>query len=366
MTFIALALAAAAVSSASASMPARVTAARPPRVEVAFVLDTTGSMGGLIEGAKRRIWSIARRIGEGRPQPELRIALVGYRDLGDQYVTRVHDLTGDMDDVYRSLSAFSANGGGDGPEHVSRAIHDAVHGVSWSQGAGLRIIFLVGDAPPHMDYQDGFDYRRHVAEARQKGIVVETILCGGDPQAAGVWQQIASLGQGHYAQIDAQGGMPAAVTPVDADLARLNGELANTVVAAGTVAEQAGMTRKLEARRAMPTPAAAEAAAYYAGAGKLADKDLVDLPAAEQKKELDALQRAGAAPTAVKGKSAEEAVAYLKAQKERRSELQSRIQTLQKKREQYLQAEAGGRTDAFDEQVVQNLRKQAAQQGIAY
>lgn len=366
MTPFVLALAVSAVSSSSVSMPARVTAARPPRVEVAFVLDTTGSMGGLIEGAKRRIWSIARRIGEGRPQPDLRIALVGYRDLGDEYVTRVHDLTGDMDDVYRSLSAFHANGGGDTPEHVSRAIHDAVHRVSWSQGAGLRIIFLVGDAPPHVDYQDGFDYRRHVAEARQRGIVVETILCGGDLQAAAVWQQIAGMGQGHYAQIDAQGGMPAAVTPVDADLARLNGELAATVVAAGTAAEQASVARKLEARRAMPAAAAAEAAAYFAGAGRLADKDLVDLPAAEQKKEVDALQRAGAAPAAVKGKSTEEAVAYLKAQKERRATLQARIQTLQKQREQYLQAQSGGRADAFDEQVVQNLRKQAAQQGIAY
>ena len=362
MTLLALTLAVAAVSSA----PTRVTQARPPRVEVAFVLDTTGSMGGLIEGAKRRIWSIARRIGEGRPRPDLRIALVGYRDLGDEYVTRVHDLSGDMDEVYQNLSAFNADGGGDTPEHVSRALHDAVHRISWSQDGGLRVIFLVGDAPPHLDYQDGFDYHRHVAEARQRGIVVETVLCGGDVQAAAVWQQIAALGQGHYAQIDGQGGMPVAVTPVDADLARLNGALAATVVAGGTATEQAGVTRKLEARRAMPMAAAAEAASYFADAGRLAEKDLVDLPAAEQKKQIDALQRAGTAPTEVKGKTADEAVAYLQAQKGRRAELQARIQTLQKQREQYLRAQPGARTDAFDEKVVQNLREQAAQQGIKY
>jgi len=362
MTLLALALAVTAVSSA----PARVTPARPPRVEVAFVLDTTGSMGGLIEGAKRRIWSIARRIGEGRPRPDLRIALVGYRDLGDEYVTRVHDLSGDMDEVYQNLSAFNANGGGDTPEHVSRALHDAVHRVSWSQGAGLRVIFLVGDAPPHVDYQDGFDYHRHVAEARQRGIVVETILCGGDRQAAAVWQEIAARGRGHYAQIDGQGGMPAAVTPVDADLARLNGELAATVVAGGTAAEQAGITRKLEARKAMPAAAAAEAASYFADAGRVAEKDLVDLPAAEQKKQVEELRRAGAAPAAVKGKTADEAVAYLQAQKERRADLQARIQTLQTQRERYLRAQPGARTDAFDEKVVQNLREQAAQQGIKY
>ena len=340
--------------------------ASPHRVEVAFVLDTTGSMGGLIEGAKRRIWSIARRIGEGRPRPDLRIALVGYRDLGDEYVTRVHDLTGDMDEVYQNLSAFTAAGGGDAPEHVSRALHDAVHAVSWTRGAGLRVIFLVGDAPPHVDYQDGFDYHRHVLEARQRGIVVETILCGGDPQASAVWREIAGLGLGHYAQIDAQGGMPAAVTPVDADLARLNGELASTVVAAGSAAEQASVARKLEARKAMPAPAAAEAASYFAAADRLAAKDLVDLPAAEQEKEVETLRRAGAAPSALRDKNAEEAVAYLQTQKARRTKLQAQVLTLQKQREAFLRAQSGGRADAFDEQVVQNLREKAAQEGIKY
>src|SRR5437773_9522942 len=135
MTLLALTLAVAAVSSA----PPRVTATRPPRVEVAFVLDTTGSMGGLIDGAKLKIWSIARRIGEGRPRPDLRIALVGYRDLGDEYVTRVHDFSRNMDEVHERLMAFQANGGGDTPEHVSAAMGAAVQQLSWSQGPALQI-----------------------------------------------------------------------------------------------------------------------------------------------------------------------------------------------------------------------------------
>jgi Mg-chelatase subunit ChlD len=181
------------------AVPARATSvtAERPRVEVAFVLDTTGSMGGLIEGAKRRIWSIARHIGEGRPRPDLRIALVGYRDQGDAYVTRVHDFSGDLDAVYANLSAFEAGGGGDWPEHVSRALSDAVHRVSWSQGPALRIIFLVGDAPPQVSYQDGYDYRRHAREARAGGIVLETIQCGPAQDTAGYWREIAQLGMGH-------------------------------------------------------------------------------------------------------------------------------------------------------------------------
>ncbi len=376
-----LLLAAPAVPADRPSAPARVTAVTPavraaaPRVEVAFVLDTTGSMGGLIDGAKRKIWSIARRIGEGRPRPDLRIALVGYRDLGDEYVTRVHDFSRDMDEVHERLMAFQASGGGDTPEHVSAALGAAVQQLSWSQGPtapggsggpALQILFLVGDAPPHVDYQDGHDYARYAKAARARGIAVETIQCGGDPVTARFWQEIASLGDGHYARIDAQGGMPALVTPVDAELARLNGELAGTVVAGGSAAEQAKTSRRLETRAAMPAAMAAEAASYYATADRLAERDLVSLPAEAQRKELKALSdRPAEAPKALQGRSEAEALAYLKAQQEKRAQLQARIGALQKQREDYL-AQAGPRKDGFEEQVVQALRDRAAKQGIQY
>jgi hypothetical protein len=344
--------------------PAAVAQQRP-RVEVTFVLDTTGSMGGLLEGAKRKIWTIARAIGEGRPRPELRVALVGYRDQGDAYVTRVHDFSTDMDAVYANLSAFEAGGGGDWPEHVSRAMSDAVHRVSWSQDRALRIIFLVGDAPPQVGYQDGYDYRRHVAEARQRGIVVEAIQCGSAADTAVAWQAIAGLGSGHYAQIDAQGGMPARITPMDAELARMNADLARTVVAGGSIAEQRASATRLDTRAAMAPAAAAEAAGYYATADKLADKDLVGLPEAEQKRELGALRAKAAAPKPLAGKSDEEALAYLKTQQETRQRLQSRVATLQRQREEFLKKD-GAPVDGFDAQVVQALKEQAKPYGIQY
>jgi hypothetical protein len=363
---LALALLSAPAQKAVAPRPAPALAAPGPRVEVAFVLDTTGSMGGLIEGAKRRIWSIARRIGEGQPRPDLAIALIGYRDQGDEYVTRVHDLSGDMDLVYRNLMAFQAGGGGDTPEHVSAALHDAVNRVAWSRGKALRMVFLVGDAPPHMDYQDGFDYRRAAREATQRGITVETIQCGGDRATEAAWQEIASAGGGHYARIDSQGGMPARVTPMDAELATLNAELATTVVAGGSVAEQAAAGRRLEARAAMPAPMAAEAAAYFAKEKRLADKDLVGLPEADQEREVRALRsQPGSAPAALRGKSDAEAVGYLKQQRARRDRIQSRILDLQKQRDAFLSREAPA-GDGFDEQVVASLRAKAAGHGIRY
>src|SRR5512144_714199 len=64
-----------------------------PRIEVSFVLDTTGSMGQLIGGAKQKIWTIARQVVSGKPTPALKLGLVGFRDRGDQYVTKVFDLS---------------------------------------------------------------------------------------------------------------------------------------------------------------------------------------------------------------------------------------------------------------------------------
>ena len=138
-----------------------------PKVDVVFVLDTTGSMSGLIQTAKEKIWSIASTMASAQPTPEIRIGLVAYRDRGDHYVTKVVDLSDDLDSVYATLMDFRADGGGDTPESVNKALYDAVHNMSWSQGTqAYQVVFLVGDAPPHMDYQDEMKYPEIVAAAR--------------------------------------------------------------------------------------------------------------------------------------------------------------------------------------------------------
>ncbi|HEY0073163.1 MAG TPA: hypothetical protein VGB77_03605, partial [Abditibacteriaceae bacterium] len=138
-------------------------------VEVVFVLDTTSSMTGLLEGAKQKIWSIANEIVTAKPTPLVKIGFVAYRDKGDAYVTQVHDLTANIDGAFATLQTFQAQGGGDGPEHVNKGLNDAVHQIKWSDAAKVgqslyQVMFLVGDWPPHMDYDDGFDYKKHSKE----------------------------------------------------------------------------------------------------------------------------------------------------------------------------------------------------------
>src|SRR5512143_1802779 len=88
---------AAIAESASTHAPSTAAKAAKPRIEVCFVLDTTGSMGGLIEGAKQKIWSIANEMISAQPTPELKLGLIGYRDRGDDYVVKTFNLTDDID-----------------------------------------------------------------------------------------------------------------------------------------------------------------------------------------------------------------------------------------------------------------------------
>ena len=179
-----------------------------PQVEVVFCLDTTGSMGGLIDGAKQKIWSISNQIASGKPTPQLKVGLVAYRDKGDAYVTKVFDLTDDLDAVHANLKTFQAQGGGDGPESVNQALDDAVNKIKWStDNKTLRIIFLVGDAPPHMDYADDVKYPVTCKKACEKGIIINTIQCGGDAECTRIWKDICVKAEGSYAQIAQTGGV---------------------------------------------------------------------------------------------------------------------------------------------------------------
>ena len=212
------------------------------------MLDTTGSMGGLIAAAKEKIWSIASTLAQAQQAPEISMGLVAYRDRGDAYVTQVVDLNKDLDSMYAKLMDFQADGGGDGPEAVNAALDDAIGKMSWSQDANTyKVVFLVGDAPPHMDYQGDKQYPEIVAAAAAKGIVVNTIQCGSMTETVAPWQQIAALGHGRYFTVEQAGGAVAIETPFDAKIATLAAELDSTRMYYGTDEERSRVAAKVDA-----------------------------------------------------------------------------------------------------------------------
>ena len=205
------------VAASSHSCLAKTAAANEtkPRIEVCFVLDTTGSMGGLIEGAKQKIWSIANEMISTKPTPELKLGLIGYRDRGDEYVVKSFQLTDDIDSIYGHLRDFKAEGGGDEPESVNEALAEAIEKMPWSQDRKvLKIIFLVGDAPPHLDYADGPKYPELCRIAAKKDLIINTVQCGNIAETTPIWKEIAKLSEGSYAAIAQSGGVAVIATSV--------------------------------------------------------------------------------------------------------------------------------------------------------
>jgi hypothetical protein len=350
---------------ASAPTPA----AKKPKVEVVFCLDTTGSMGGLIDGAKQKIWSICNQIAGGKPTPDLKVGLVAYRDKGDQYVTQVTDLSADLDDIHARLKKFVANGGGDTPESVNQALDDAVNKIKWSTDKKtLRILFLVGDAPPHMDYPDDVKYPQTCQKAVEKGIIINTIQCGNAPECTKCWKDIAVKSEGSFAAIPQRGGVVAVATPYDARLAEINTALVKTTVTYGSSTARRMAKAKLGAAAALPKAAAADRAGYAGKSGRGAAGDLID-DVKDKKVELEKLKEEDLPAELRKLKTTKEREEYLKQMEKKRAELNKEALELDKKRHAYIQEELkkkGAGKDSFDNSVLEMLRKQAKRADIEY
>ena len=240
-----------------------------PIVEVAFVLDTTGSMGPLIEGAKRKIWSIATAIVDTNPNAEIRMGLVAYRDIGDEFVTKTFNLTTDIQDLYANLLELKAHGGGDWPESVNEALEVGVTKLAWTQGPEIRrIMFLVGDAPPHMDYKQDTKYPDVIRTARDRGIVVNAVQAGGARDTERVWREIAQRGDGRYIPIPQDGGQILVIeTPWDIEIIELQGRINGTVIPYGPRALRSSVEQKTAQITAAPRSVASEMAGYLSKSG---------------------------------------------------------------------------------------------------
>lgn len=171
-------------------------AQEPSRLDVAFVLDTTGSMGDEISYLKSEFQAIADTLSSRYPQVSIRYGLVVYRDEQDAYVTRAYDFVSDANTFRSYLQQQSANGGGDYPEAMERGLHDGV-GLSWRPGNTARLLFLVADAPTHTQNHDAF--LSEAQRARVGGIKIYPVAASGVAEAAEFqMRQAAWLTRGRY------------------------------------------------------------------------------------------------------------------------------------------------------------------------
>ena len=347
-------------------------------LEMVFVLDTTGSMGGLIDGAKQRIWGIINEVMQTPARPAVRVGLVAYRDHGDAYVTQVLPVTNDLDKVYTTLMEYRADGGGDTPEDVRRALADGVRKAGWSQPSAntAQIVFLVGDAPPHDDYKQEPDTLETAAEAIKVGMVVNTIQCGEDETTRAVWQQIARRGEGQYFRIAQDGGVQTIATPFDSRLSELGTRLGATYLAYGGGAGAEGEKFRADAgalqRRtesavatAAPAPAQADRAVNKALNRDAYVGDLLQSIENESVK-LDDVKSEDL-PADLQKLSADERRKEVGRRLADRQKIRDEIVSLKKQRDEYIAAERkkhSGSQTGFDAAVASALKEQLSRKGI--
>lgn len=320
---------------------------RPPqraaeRVEIAILLDTSGSMDGLIHQARARLWSIVNTLARARrhgQMPDLRVAVFEYGNNGVPesagYIRQVAPLTDDLDRVSEALFSLRTNGGS---EHCGQVIDRAVQALGWSRGDGFRAIFIAGNEP---FTQGPMDYRAACKAAIERGIIVNTIHCG--PEQIGRqtgWADGARLADGQFMNIDQNAAELAIEAPQDTRLRELNGSLNKTYIGFGG----RGRAQKARQMRADASAAAASpgsliqrAQAKAGGLYRNSSWDLVDA-AKEKKVDLKTLP-ADQLPEEMRKLNPEEREAYVQKKQEKREKIQSEIQTLAKQREVYIAKE---------------------------
>ena len=340
-------------------------------IDIVLCLDVSGSMNGLIESAKSKLWDIVNDLAKIKPTPELRVGLYSYGhstyDAQAGWVRKEVDLTGDLDEVYRKLNALTINGG---TELVARVTRDAIDQQKWSADKNaLKIIFVCGNESADQDKQ--VTLASVADKATEKDVVINTIFCGpvGHGDATG-WQNYAVLAKGKFFSIDQNKGTVVINTPFDQDIAKLSADMSKTYVAYGAAGKEKAANQVAQDANALkqaPGVAAARAesknSAFYRNDGWC----LVDRM--KNDKEFDLKKIAVEdLPEEMKKMTAEEREAHLKKKLAERETMQKQIAELSAKRQAYIKEESKKNPDkadqAFDAAVRGALRQQADSKGI--
>jgi hypothetical protein len=342
-----------------------------PIIEIAILLDTSGSMNGLIDQARTRLWAIVNSLATTKKDgvaPDLRVALYEYgkstQPADKGYIRQIVPLSDDLDKISQELFALKTNGG---EEYCGWVIKTAAEELKWTKGDHFRAIFIAGNEP---FTQGPVDYRDACKIAISNDIIVNTIHCGAEAQAqSGKWTEAATLADGRSINIDQNARTAAISAPQDKRIAELGGKLNGTYVPFGA----AGKKRKdlqeemdKAAEKAAPSAAVQRAMSKGGRHYKASSWDLVDA-IAEGKVKLEELKDEEL-PEEMREMNLEERKAYLKKKAKERAELKAEMERLTEERKKYVaeqrqkQAEEGKKT--FGAAVQELLKEQLEKKGF--
>lgn len=363
-TILTLALLLGVPALAGADEPRPVTTSAPRPVDVVICLDTSGSMDGLIDACRKKLWDLCSVLAQARPAPKLRIALVTY---GDDVFVKV-PFTDDLDKVYEELMALRTAGG---TELVGRAVRRSLDQLAWSDDRGaLKLMFVAGNESADQDREVPF--RAVCKEALQKSIVVHAIYCGPDATDgdAGTYREVALHGGGEYAAID-QGNTVSIETPFDGEMVRLSAALNETYLAYGAQGRRGAQNQVAQDANSSgfgSSTGAARAEAKASGVYSNGGWDLCD-KRAEADFDWSKLQDADL-PEVLRGKTAAEKDAVVNALRARRTAIQEQIKALAAKRAKFIEEElakrAGEAGRSIDTAMTRAIRTQAEAKGFTF
>ncbi len=343
-------------------------------VDIAICLDTSGSMSGLINAARQKLWAIVNELATAKPRPRLRVALYQYGggSLGSAsgWVRQECELTDDLDEVYSKLHKLRASGS---TEYVARVTNAALTDLDWSsEKNALKIIIVAGNESARQDPKMKLEAvcKKTIAA----GIMINTIYCG--PEAAGRssgWADAASWADGEYAAIDQNTGTVAIKMPYDKKIAKLGADLNTTYVAYGKAGEEKAKKQKEQDANAQTAgkPAAAERAVTKSTGLYVNTKwDLVD--AVKNKKDFDiAKVETKDLPAVMKPMTVPQRKKFVATQAQNRAAIQKEIRELDKKRQVHIKAAmaapgAPSAAKSFDQNLRNQIRLQAKKKGFEF
>jgi len=176
-------------------------------VQIAFMVDATGSMGDELEFLKMDLKKVINEVQKTNTQLKISTATVFYRDEGDEYVVKHSPFTEDINQTTEFISQQRADGGGDFPEAVDKALVQ-LNQLQWQPEARTRIAFLVLDAPPHNKPAIINSIQYSVKTAAASGIkLIPVVASGIDKTTEFLMRFIAMYTNGTYVFITDHSGI---------------------------------------------------------------------------------------------------------------------------------------------------------------
>ncbi len=342
-----------------------------PLVQFAICLDTSGSMEGLIDSARQKLWAITNELALAEPTPRLEVALFTFGNDGHNpengWVAKHLDFTQDLDAVSELLFSFVTNGG---TELVGRVLQAADQQLSWDENPqSLRLLFVAGNESADQDGEVPF--RDAASKLIARDITVNSIYCGNPEDAiAPGWREVALRGDGHFASIDQNGGTLTIATPFDAELTALGTLLNTTYVPYGATGQTgwANQSRQDSNAAQLNSDAAASRATCKASSNYSCGWDLVDMV---REKQIDVTKIVLTdLPESLQSLTIEQVVTHVDTLQVKRSELQEKVAALSKQRQAFLDAEMAKLEltgeNAFDTAVRTAIRERAQQKGFRF